>query len=352
MSDDIGTVSLIVAFLALIIALAGVVYPSMENQVDYHRKWSWADESAFSKVVPIPLGKPSKYANNPILSPRVGKWDSQQLSILSVVRYGNYYYLMYAGRSAAVNYQGGIARASFANFPYTWTRFDNPIIPIEAGEWDDVYIIESKTVVDFDDNLFKTWYVGANGASGQGGRGLGLTTCPLTSDPTNPANWTKYAGNPVFDPVDFYAINGILKLGNLYYMIWQYDGVHNFRCASSDDGINWTDRGKVGISQGGTGWEQNNVGYATLFWNLGLTYCFYSGQDSAVKWRVGMAVAGNDLLSYNKFFGNPVIDLGVGGSWDDNRVFKPALIMVDGVFYIFYTGNNGTTNKIGVSTIP
>jgi hypothetical protein len=61
------------------------------------RKWAISDEPTWTSHIRVPLGYPTKYANNPIVSHRAGKWDSGIAWGPCVKKWDNEYRLYYTG---------------------------------------------------------------------------------------------------------------------------------------------------------------------------------------------------------------------------------------------------------------
>jgi predicted GH43/DUF377 family glycosyl hydrolase len=75
---------------------------------------------------------------------------------------------------------------------------------------------------------------------------------------------------------------------------------------------------------------------------------WYSGYDG-VNGRVGYATS-NDGVGWTKYVGNPVLDIGPAGAFDDVSVTEVCVIR-DGTSYkMWYTGNDG--GPIGLATSP
>jgi PKD repeat protein len=79
---------------------------------------------------------------------------------------------------------------------------------------------------------------------------------------------------------------------------------------------------------------------------------WYSGHDSITQqWKIGYATS-SDGISWTKYISNPVLDLGPGGSWDDGYVWSPAVIKDGATFKMWYNGNDGSAYRIGYATSP
>jgi hypothetical protein len=171
-----------------------------------------------------------------------------------------------------------------------WTKYeDNPVLDLGAsGEWDDYYVYASSVL--FEDGIHKMWYSGHDGSNWR----IGYATSP------DGIVWTKYEGNPVlnlgapgaWDDYDVYSPSVLYEDGT--YKMWYsgYDGDHNrIGYATSPDGIVWT-----------------------------------------------------------KYEGNPVLDLGAPGTWDDRGVYHPSVLFYDGTYKMWYSASDGYNERIGYAT--
>jgi len=96
------------------------------------------------------------------------------------------------------------------------------------------------------------------------------------------------------------------------------------------------------VGSGGT-WEDDKVYDPSFLRHGGKNYLFYSGYDGT-NGRIGYAVA-DDLFTWRKYGGNPIIDVGGAGAWDEVTAEKPGVIRrhngetpSDYKFAVFYRG--------------
>jgi PKD repeat protein len=75
---------------------------------------------------------------------------------------------------------------------------------------------------------------------------------------------------------------------------------------------------------------------------------WYSGYDGG-NYRTGYALS-NDGISWTKYSGGPVVDLGPSGSWDDSGILEPVVIFDGSEYKMWYGGIDGTTWRIGYAT--
>ena len=132
--------------------------------------------------------------------------------------------------------------------------------------------------------------------------------------------------------------------------------------ATSLDGINWqkdTINNPV-LSVGAPGqWDDVQVKTGLNCLKLGNTiYLWYTGWSSttAAPRRVGIATSTNDGVTWTKYSGNPVLNLGSAGSWDASYVQAGTVLLEGNTLRMWYDGSreNTVTNlwRIGVATSP
>ena len=182
-----------------------------------------------------------------------------------------------------------VAQTEWVDYPA------NPVLgPGDSGSWDEGgRWIGAVVLVD---STFHMWYVGWNADSPAGLVGIGHATS------SDGVEWTMDASNPVLEPGEpgdwdaylWAPTPAVLYDGTQYHM-WYVAGT-----SSTDDS---TLRGGYAISPDGSVWT--------------------------------------------KYVGNPVLEVGPPGSWDDNSVVPGSAIFDSGVFKLWYSGYNGSAIQIG-----
>lgn len=174
--------------------------------------------------------------------------------------------------------------------------------------------------------------------------------------------WKRFEKNPVLSPnadssrwdSDLVAHSYIIKKNNVYYMF--YDGspkgkwLEGIGLATSKDLINWRKKGKSAVLKSGSfWWEKNHVSRCCVVpGQKGYFYMYYAGHDGICE-RIGIARSKN-LLSWEKFIKEPVLDLGQKGSWDERHISDPRVIKAGNYYLMFYTGyNRGFKGSIGLA---
>nr|MDO8134773.1 hypothetical protein [Candidatus Njordarchaeum guaymaensis] len=108
------------------------------------------------------------------------------------------------------------------------------------------------------------------------------------------------------------------------------------RSVQAQAGSGWTKSGSNPVlSPGPLGvWDDENVADPCVIRDASTYKMWYSGFDGG-SWRIGYATS-SDGITWTKHPGNPVLDLGTSGSWDDAGVSTPWVIKEDSTYMMWY----------------
>jgi len=231
----------------------------------------------------------------------------------------------------------------------TWEKYPaNPVLNLgDDGSWDEVHV--SHPCVLFDGSTYHLWYVGDNGSL----RGIGYARS------NNGVVWEKYPGNPVLTDGlgdvwdgDFVSQPYVLHDGTQYCMWYSgYDG-SNLRIgyATSDDGIVWNKHAANPVLDLGDGglWDAMGVSNPTVMYDGTQYRMWYAGHDDS-NLRIGYATS-SDGVTWSKDTANPILDLGLIGSWDAVGVSSPTVVYDGTQYQMCYTGYDGSSLRVGYAT--
>jgi len=158
--------------------------------------------------------------------------------------------------------------------------------------------------------------------------------------------WEKYPGNPVLG--DALSENTVLFDGT-EYKTW-YVVKEGISYATSPDGISWVKYPDNPVLGPGEPWTWNWYGiHAPTVLFDGTEYkMWYGGGEYGSNYRIGYATS-DDGVSWVKYAGNPVLDLGTPGTWDDYYVHSPTVLFNGTKYQMWYTGR-GEDTRIGYAT--
>ncbi len=222
---------------------------------------------------------------NPILvaGPN-GSWDDRALEAADGFKDFGTYYLYYHGLGGDSRFRIGVATSENPLGPFVKYK-DNPILESgPSGSWDDTYAACPMILKEGLDKYYM-WYWGQGSRPTEQARrfakdGIGLATA---SNPLGP--WKKYEGNPVLD--DFGFVGGVVKVNGKYYMYSEYPI------------------------------DSRGPDYGPM----------------------ALATADKPEGPWKKYEGNPILEPGEWGEWDDGGFSEAEVIYHSGVFHMFYGGS-------------
>jgi len=320
-----------------------------------------------------------------------GKGDDVHVHSPSVIKDGETYKIWYMG------YDGSTYRIYYVTSPdgLTWTKYDNTIPSVSdttstngriglgtSGTGDDVHV--SNPIVIKDGETYKMWYTGYDGSTyriyyATSPDGLTWTkydnTIPSVSDTTStngripPGTNGKGDGVNVSNPI-------VIKDGETYKMWYTgYDGsINRIYYATSPDGLTWTKydntipsvsdttstNGRIPLGTNGKG-DDAHVSNSSVIKD-GETYKMWYGASDGSTYRI-YYVTSPDGLNWTKYDNtipsvsdttstNGRIPLGTNGKGDDVHVSNPIVIKDGETYKMWYTGYDGSVNRIYYATSP
>lgn len=238
-----------------------------------------------------------------------------------------------------------------------WDKYENnPILNVgDPGTWESN--IAGITSVIYHDGIYKAWYAGIDD------KDIGRIGYATSSDGIV---WDKYEDNPVLVPGnqgewdESNADHACVLLIDSTYKMWymgEDESSARIGYATSTDGINWEKYiGNPVLDLGVAGtWDENEVMHPSVVYD-GITYhMWYNGYGQDVQ-RTGYATS-SDGVTWTKYSGNPVLTVGNPVSWDDYMLALMGVIYKDDEYKMWYTGGDGTDGdakyfRIGYATSP
>jgi hypothetical protein len=221
-----------------------------------------------------------------------GDWDRYK-SVGNVIKMNDTLKMWYIGTEDFYVYKTGYA---WALNDRNWHTLPNPVVvPGPPGSWDENQVCGG--AVTHEGNMYHMYYLGRDN---NGIEGIGHAWS------YNGILWTKYAGNPILVPGE----------PNSFY---------ERRLIPSD-----------------------------ILLADGMVYLYVVGYALDFTVRIGLVVTEIGDWTNLQFgnFGQPVLDVGPEGSWDERRVTLPSVLENDDSLYMWYEGKMQfiDNNSIGLAT--
>jgi hypothetical protein len=170
------------------------------------------------------------------------------------------------------------------------------------------------------------------------------------------ARW-DLAGENVGADFTFHCLSILPHDGKLFgYYIANYTtpaGAHRMGIgrARSDDGMKWTDEGRV-LSAGAAGaWDDRAATFPGIWKDGDRWYLVYEGAADDIGFSpgdIGLATS-VDGKNFTKHPGNPILRHEKTG-WERVNIGTPSLYKENGTWYLFYHGYDGKLCHIGVAS--
>ncbi len=178
--------------------------------------------------------------------------------------------------------------------------------------------------------------------------------------------WVQYPDNPVIGPGEPGSwddggrwVVSVIRVDDTYHLWYGgYDDpleANGIGHATSPDGVEWTmDPANPVLTQGEPGaWDR-------WFW-FPSPAVMYDGSEFHM-WYAATASTSGDIIqggyatspdgsAWTKYEGNPVLDVGPPGSWDDDQVRPATVILDDETYKMWYSGFGGSSG-IGYAESP
>lgn len=292
-----------------------------------------------------------KYEGNPVLDVGPpGAWDDRLVNINRVIFRDSIYQLWYSGWGSGRDRIGyAISRDGVH-----WTKHpSNPVLNATPDSWD-----QRESVLGYvisNNSNYEMWYTGADGRTyGH----LGYATS------RNGTQWTKNAA-PVISNGPWRWNGGSIAAPSVLgpdsqgsYRMWFVGFDADFKhteigYAAGTDATHWTKSAEPVLRVGSPeSWDGNRVQNPRVLDNGNTLEMWYAGTKTDLR-RVQTGYAtSSDGIHWTKNADNPVLKAGPIESWDDESTFVGDVIFDGQMYWMWYTGSDGSTVRSGLAVSP
>ena len=297
-------------------------------------------------------GQWTKFSGNPVLGPTPDGWDSDFTTSPVVLFDGAAYRMWYVGGHATGI---GIGYANSSD-GIMWTKYPQAVLsPGPSGSWDSSRVTVGSVL--WNGTLFLMAYRGENATTFTNGA-IGV------AESKDGISWVKYSGNPVITPgpADPFLGEPFALRWQITYNMWYAAKSVNAPTspvkifyATSANGIKWTKWSTPVLSPSSdpNAWDSATVTSPAVVrqdLNFGL---WYTGlNQSGTHPQIGYATS-TDGVGWSKSTANPILTIGIPGSWDSAGVEQPGVVKGANGYMMYYDGFNATSGaRIGLAYAP
>lgn len=162
-----------------------------------------------------------------------------------------------------------------------------------------------------------------------------------------PSGWIRFGSEPVIDvgapgSWDFWRVNNHdVNFEDGTFKMWFTGASQPNRAsigyATSQEGVFWEKDSLPVLTPDSSGWDDRYVGLPVVIVEDGIHKMWYGG-DNGVVGGIGYATSTDGGVSWAKYDGNPVMQVGIAGSWDDLVIAPCTVLREDGIYKMWYVG--------------
>jgi predicted GH43/DUF377 family glycosyl hydrolase len=222
---------------------------------------------------------------------------------------------------------------------------NNPVLSSQYNGYDNYGIAQPRLI--YEDGIYRMWYVAEAGSA---------VKYVMYAQSTDGNIWTRPYNTPAISPGEYGTWDSravhpstIIKDDGIYKMYYcgfaNQNGEWHIGLATSTDGIHWTKTPHPVLYGGNATWESQISSASVLIVN-GTYYMFYTGRNAPYN-KIGLATS-PDGLNWTRYSSNPVLQ--ATESWEAYGVAVPSVIYEDNMFKLVYMNCSAQTTAFGMAT--
>jgi len=295
----------------------------------------------------------AKYAHNPIIPRTPGTFYSVHAANPDLHFFNGTYWLYFRGQAEEGHDQIGVCQAQPSHFDGVhWRmRSENPVLRVSAdpAAFDSGHILDPAVLeVDGQVRLYYT----AHRSDWNDWNIPSHTGLAVSDDGIHFEKWGK-------SPVALGTAPEIVHWNDRFYLLVQrknQSGYFEIYCLTSSDGFHFQEalaRPVFGPSKQAGAFDAFSVSTVRIWAEADWFYLFYGGCPRYFDYpgAIGLARSRN-LLEWERYPGNPVLERGLPGTWDEGAIWFATVHRIGRKYYLWYEGaGTGLGNASPQATI-
>lgn len=278
-----------------------------------------------------------RHGRNPVISRDPGTFRSRHTANPDLLFFYGRYHLYFRGQGEEGRDQIGVAYADPKEFDgIHWEMCpENPVIRVSESDFDSGYILDPAAIArqgrvhlyySAHSRDWKNWNIPSH---------IGLAT---SGDGTC---FEKSPHNPIIIGTAPEVVQHDGRL-HLFFQRRTEEGCFEVYCCPSDDGIRFPEgeqRPVFGPSKIDGAFDRYSVSTVRIWQEGAWFYMFYGGCDRYFDYPRAIGLArSKDLLLWERYPHNPILDRGEPGEWDEGALWFATVHKRKDTYYLWYEG--------------
>ena len=287
-----------------------------------------------SGIEKIKFERPS---NTPYIPKTPGTFHSILVANPAITEFKGNTYFIFRGQGDTGHDQIGLwsTPANLTDGIHWENHQSTPILPVsvEADAIDNQHILDPAAIAKGDSLL--VYYTAKSSR-----KEPNYTICLAVS--TDGTTFKKYNANPI---IDGGIAPEVIYHNELFYLFYQRQnekGYWEVFLANSRNGIDFdTSKEQLvfGPSQQPDAFDFFSITTVRIFKEDNYFYMTYGGCTKYIDYPESIGLArSSDLIHWEKYSHNPILERGSNGSWDEGAVWFPTVRNINGKYFMWYEG--------------
>ncbi|MBN1541721.1 hypothetical protein JW992_06210 [candidate division KSB1 bacterium] len=287
-----------------------------------------------------------RHPRNPIVRRRPDSFYSLYAANPDLLWFNNCWFFYFRGQDETGHDQIGVATADSDHFDgVNWQDHSgNPVIRVsdQAADFDSGHILDPAAIeIDGRVHLYYTAHA-ADWKTGGRPSGTGLAVSE------DGFRFVKVGNRPLV----YGTSPEIVAHQGTYFLFYQKlnrDGAFDIYCCPSSDGLRF-DQQKEKIvfrpsGQAGA-FDRFSISTVRIWFEKPWFYLFYGGCDRYYDYPRAIGLArSNDLTNWERYPGNPILERGRPGSWDEGALWFATTARIGKRYYLWYEGTGSGAGR-------